>query len=154
MQASTVPCRYTSVAHSPIVQVVELDAEEVTIQGLSSDKRNKFITIPDVFHQLHCLVSGGSGLEKSQTHRWQNQIRLALVDADYLANVDVKRHMHIGEAPWKTFQCGDELISCFRSLHRLLEAGNSMQGRHDAVKIILQRLGAEIDGRLRRLPHM
>ncbi len=40
-----------------LVQNVELDPKDVSIQGLYVDKRNKVITIPDVFHQLHCLVS-------------------------------------------------------------------------------------------------
>ena len=39
-----------------LVQTIELDPGEVNIHGLYVDLRNKIITIPDVFHQLHCLV--------------------------------------------------------------------------------------------------
>ncbi|KAL1603811.1 hypothetical protein SLS60_005402 [Paraconiothyrium brasiliense] len=63
------------------VQNIELDPGEVSVKGLYIDGRNKAITIPDVFHQLHCL----------------NQIRIALYDPQYLTNENTKRRLHVGE---------------------------------------------------------
>ncbi|KAJ4345640.1 uncharacterized protein N0V89_011774 [Didymosphaeria variabile] len=63
------------------VQNIELDTGEVNVEGLYIDGRNKAITIPDVFHQLHCL----------------NQIRIALYDPQYLTDVNNKRRLHVGK---------------------------------------------------------
>ena len=39
------------------VQTVELSVGAVGTQGLYTDRRPMVVTIVDVFHQLHCLVS-------------------------------------------------------------------------------------------------
>jgi hypothetical protein len=43
--------------YSILVQSIELDPSEVSFDGLYVDARGKVITIPDMFHQLHCLVT-------------------------------------------------------------------------------------------------
>ena len=40
-----------------IVQTIELDVGTMGTEGLYRDRRPMVITIPDVYHQLHCLVS-------------------------------------------------------------------------------------------------
>jgi hypothetical protein len=57
--AGEIVCEFTSrwKNNSGIVQNIQLDPDIVNVRGLYIDGRNKVITIPDVFHQLHCLVS-------------------------------------------------------------------------------------------------
>jgi len=53
------------------VQNVQLRPEDVSVAGLYIDRRPMVITIPDVFHQLHCLVRRMGALEETL----QNLIR-------------------------------------------------------------------------------
>jgi hypothetical protein len=78
------------------VQNVELDPEDVNIEGLYVDKRNNVITIPDVLHQLHCLVSANHSSASSATHSRKNQIRMALADDADRTDNDPRRQMHVG----------------------------------------------------------
>lgn len=154
MQASPISYLYMFQAHWPAVQIVELEPAAVSVQGLYTDKRSKIITIPDVFHQLHCLVSGFIHSDQYATHHCQKQIRLALADVDYRTSNDAKRHIHVGKMPTHVFVVREELITYCRSLRRLPEAGHSVQRRHDAAETILQRLSTAIDDRLRWPSHV
>ncbi len=57
MQVANLLAMDISLIDPCLVQNIQLDRNKVNIQGLYIDRSNKVITIPDVFHQLHCLVS-------------------------------------------------------------------------------------------------
>jgi hypothetical protein len=70
----------------------------VSIQGLYVDNRKKVITIPDVFHQLHCLVCDRAYSITRRTEIWQGRIRDALNDPEYHDEENVKVRMHVGKS--------------------------------------------------------
>jgi hypothetical protein len=67
----------------------------VSIEGLYVDHRKKVITIPDVFHQLHCLVCDRVYFITCISEIWQGRIRSAL--PGYHNEENVKVRMHVGK---------------------------------------------------------
>jgi hypothetical protein len=69
----------------------------VSIQGLYVDHRKKVITIPDVFHPLHCLVCNRVDFITCVTEIWQGRIQDALNDPGYHNEENVKVRMHVSK---------------------------------------------------------